>query len=199
MTRFLSSALSILAVLTGLVVGLTPPVAWAFVAASPSRPFSGWGQSVVSSKTKHNHLATPKATSSSPATDATILPSTTTAPEAITPDNWALLSERGRAALLNLMKHDATRQAQTHVYGNWPDAGTDDDGKQRLAEQVCGLFCFLLFWVVVFMVVVDIGRLLCMLRHTLVTSKANLRNCWFVLVSCLWICFNSDCFACSIT
>ena len=141
MTRFVPSALSVVTVLTAVLgLVLTPPVAWAFVSASPSRPFSGWGQSVVFSKTKHNHLATPKATSSSPATDATILPSTT-APEAITPDNWALLSERGRAALLNLMKHDATRQAQTHVYGNWPDAGTDDDGKQRLAEQVCVLLC----------------------------------------------------------
>lgn len=47
-----------------------------------------------------------------------------------------MLSDRGRAALLRLMEHDARVGAQPHVYGNWPAPGTDDGGKRRLAEQV---------------------------------------------------------------
>ena len=49
--------------------------------------------------------------------------------------NLDLLSERGRAAITNLMEHD-TDGAQAHVYANWPDPGTDDEGKRLLAEQV---------------------------------------------------------------
>ena len=50
--------------------------------------------------------------------------------------NLALLSERGKKAVLNLIEHD-TDGAQTHVYGNWPEAGIQDEGKKKLAEQVC--------------------------------------------------------------
>ena len=53
----------------------------------------------------------------------------------VTEENLQVLSERGRTSLLNLIEHD-TDGAQTHVYGNWPAAGVDDEGKKRLAEQV---------------------------------------------------------------
>jgi hypothetical protein len=55
---------------------------------------------------------------------------------AISEGNWNLLSERGRKALDRLVQHDAVDGAQQHVYGNWPEPGTDDDGKVRLADQV---------------------------------------------------------------
>jgi hypothetical protein len=51
-------------------------------------------------------------------------------------DNLALLSERGRDALLRLIQYDADFGAQRHVYANWPDCGVDDEGKKRLADQV---------------------------------------------------------------
>lgn len=50
--------------------------------------------------------------------------------------NLDLLSERGRAAVTNLIEHDDDG-AQKHVYADWPEPGTDDEGKRRLAEQVC--------------------------------------------------------------
>jgi hypothetical protein len=49
--------------------------------------------------------------------------------------NLDLLSARGRKALQNLIEHDAD-SAQRHVYGNWPEPGTQDEEKKRLAEQV---------------------------------------------------------------
>lgn len=60
----------------------------------------------------------------------------------ISEDNWALLSQRGQAALSNLIKSDEDVSAQTHVYGNWPEKGTDDEGKAKIAEQV-SVFCFM--------------------------------------------------------
>jgi len=56
--------------------------------------------------------------------------------EHISQDNWDLLSERGQTSLANLIKSDADVGAQTHVYANWPEIGTDDEGKQQLADQV---------------------------------------------------------------
>lgn len=53
----------------------------------------------------------------------------------VTDENLQVLSERGRKALENLLAHD-TDGSQAHVYGGWPDAGVEDDGKQKLAEQV---------------------------------------------------------------
>lgn len=52
--------------------------------------------------------------------------------------NLAVLSERGRKAVENLVAHDV-EGSQSHVYGGWPDAGVDDAGKQRLAEQLADL------------------------------------------------------------
>jgi UDP-sugar pyrophosphorylase len=57
----------------------------------------------------------------------------------VSAENLALLSERGRAAVLNLVRHDASEGAQRHVYGDWPPPGTDDEGKVRLAEQLADL------------------------------------------------------------
>lgn len=57
-------------------------------------------------------------------------------PSIVDEQNWDLLSERGQAALARLIKADEAFEAQKHVYGNWPPAGTEDDGKKRLAEQV---------------------------------------------------------------
>ena len=58
---------------------------------------------------------------------------------AISTENLALLSERGRSALENLIKFDQADKSQRHVYADWPEPGTDDEGKQRLSEQVSGL------------------------------------------------------------
>jgi hypothetical protein len=62
-------------------------------------------------------------------------------PTAVTLENLALLSERGKHALNKLMENDVAGH-QAHVYSNWPDAGSQDDDKRRLAEQVgpSGLF-----------------------------------------------------------
>lgn len=62
-------------------------------------------------------------------------------PKQISDQNWSLLSQRGKKALLNLIQVDtnAGTSAQEHVYANWPDVGSDDDGKFQLAEQLADL------------------------------------------------------------
>ena len=57
---------------------------------------------------------------------------------AVSTENLALLSPRGRAAVECFMELDAFDGGyhQAHVYQNWPAAGEEDDGKQKLAEQV---------------------------------------------------------------
>ena len=59
--------------------------------------------------------------------------------EVISEGNWDLLSDRGKAALSRLIAYDVSsgNNGQKHVYGEWPDAGTDDEEKRMLAEQVC--------------------------------------------------------------
>ncbi len=54
----------------------------------------------------------------------------------ISSDNWSLLSARGKQALTNLITGDEDVGAQEHVYKDWPEAGTDDEGKIKLTEQV---------------------------------------------------------------
>lgn len=49
--------------------------------------------------------------------------------------NLELLSDKGRKAVLNLIEHDVDG-AQKHVYENWPEPGQEDEGKQKLADQV---------------------------------------------------------------
>ena len=85
--------------------------------------------------------AAAKATSTSLA--STVVPpssspaeSSTSSSNPVDEDNLALLSERGRDALLRLIEFDADLGAQRHVYADWPECGTDDEGKKRLADQV---------------------------------------------------------------
>ena len=56
---------------------------------------------------------------------------------AVTTENLNLLSERGRDAILSLIQNDP-HGAQVHVYGGWPQAGVEDEGKKQLADQVSG-------------------------------------------------------------
>lgn len=67
--------------------------------------------------------------------DSKLHMASTVSSSTVSTENLALLSQRGCQALERLIEHD-TDGAQEHVYANWPQAGTDDDGKQRLAEQV---------------------------------------------------------------
>lgn len=62
-------------------------------------------------------------------------------PKQISVQNWSLLSNRGKKALHNLiqMDIDGGGGAQEHVYGNWPEVGSDDDGKIQLADQLADL------------------------------------------------------------
>ena len=61
--------------------------------------------------------------------------STTTSQPAVSESNLQVLSERGRTALQKLVESDPDGH-QAHVYGDWPEAGVEDQGKKRLAEQV---------------------------------------------------------------
>ncbi|CAJ1930583.1 unnamed protein product [Cylindrotheca closterium] len=56
----------------------------------------------------------------------------------ISTENLDLLPERGRAAVLSLIESDVD-SSQSHVYGDWPEAGTQDEGKKRLSEQLADL------------------------------------------------------------
>ncbi len=58
------------------------------------------------------------------------------AQKVISTSNWDLLSTRGKSALQRLIEHDLDHQHQTHVYGNWPEVGIEDEEKRMLAEQV---------------------------------------------------------------
>ena len=53
----------------------------------------------------------------------------------ISTENLELLSERGRAAVMRLIENDIDA-SQRHVYGGWPEPGTQDEDKKRLSEQV---------------------------------------------------------------
>lgn len=59
----------------------------------------------------------------------------------VSTENLDLLSERGRKAVLSLIENDLDA-SQKHVYGDWPEAGTQDDNKKRLSEQVWKLSSF---------------------------------------------------------
>ena len=56
-------------------------------------------------------------------------------PSEVSAANLDLLTARGKQAVLNLIEHDVD-SAQRHVYGTWPEPGTQDEEKKRLAEQV---------------------------------------------------------------
>jgi len=53
----------------------------------------------------------------------------------VSDDNLALLSARGKSALLSLIEGDKDR-TQTHVYAEWPPAGEEDEKKKQLCDQV---------------------------------------------------------------
>eukprot|EP00934_Nitzschia_sp_Nitz4_P001896 Nitzschia sp. Nitz4//scaffold144_size56818//34913//37218//NITZ4_006541-RA/size56818-processed-gene-0.69-mRNA-1//1//CDS//3329536528//1896//frame0 len=74
------------------------------------------------------HLA-PPSVSSAPLSATT---------DAVSPENWSILSERGRQALQNLIDSDV-QGAQAHVYEQWPPKGTQDQDKIKLAEQLADL------------------------------------------------------------
>lgn len=57
----------------------------------------------------------------------------------ISEDNWNLLSIRGKQALKSLIDGDDNVDAQGHVYKDWPEAGTDDENKIKLTEQLADL------------------------------------------------------------
>mmetsp|Transcript_21102 Transcript_21102/g.32201 ORF Transcript_21102/g.32201 Transcript_21102/m.32201 type:complete len:688 (+) Transcript_21102:85-2148(+) len=56
---------------------------------------------------------------------------------AISGDNLALLSDRGRAVLEKLVAFDDA--SQRHVYEGWPEVGIEDEEKIRLGEQLADL------------------------------------------------------------
>ena len=57
------------------------------------------------------------------------------ASDTVTEANLSVLSDRGRLAVQNLVDFDE-EGSQTHVYGGWPEAGVEDEGKKQLADQV---------------------------------------------------------------
>eukprot|EP00545_Synedropsis_sp_CCMP1620_P009265 CAMPEP_0119009560 /NCGR_PEP_ID=MMETSP1176-20130426/4452_1 /TAXON_ID=265551 /ORGANISM="Synedropsis recta cf, Strain CCMP1620" /LENGTH=686 /DNA_ID=CAMNT_0006962097 /DNA_START=118 /DNA_END=2178 /DNA_ORIENTATION=+ len=58
--------------------------------------------------------------------------------EAVTTANLDLLSERGQESLKTLIENDKDG-SQSHVYADWPERGTDDEGKRQLGEQLADL------------------------------------------------------------
>mmetsp|Transcript_22501 Transcript_22501/g.31562 ORF Transcript_22501/g.31562 Transcript_22501/m.31562 type:complete len:709 (-) Transcript_22501:250-2376(-) len=63
--------------------------------------------------------------------------STAAASSAVSTANLDLLSERGRKSIESLRANDDGSQA--HVYSDWPEAGVEDEGKVKLAEQLADL------------------------------------------------------------
>jgi len=61
--------------------------------------------------------------------------------EVISADNWNLLSDRGKEALSTLIEYDSSsgHNGQKHVYGDWPEAGVEDEEKKLLADQIADL------------------------------------------------------------
>mmetsp|Transcript_17032 Transcript_17032/g.40134 ORF Transcript_17032/g.40134 Transcript_17032/m.40134 type:complete len:712 (+) Transcript_17032:92-2227(+) len=84
----------------------------------------------------HNNAAPSTASSLKASVDAE---TTSTAASPLSPENLSLLSVRGRKAVEDLIAFDGANGAQAHVYGDWPAAGTEDEGKQMLSEQLADL------------------------------------------------------------
>lgn len=99
-----------------------------------ARPFPFWGRHTSTSFA----AAAPTTERNAKDTCLSATPETVidSRPAVIDEDNWNLLSKRGQAALARLIEADQGIRAQTHVYADWPAAGTEDEGKKRLAEQV---------------------------------------------------------------
>jgi UDP-sugar pyrophosphorylase len=93
-----------------------------------SRSWSSTGLTFVSGGAVGNTFGTAKL-------KASVESDATCTNTAISLENLELLSERGKNAILSLIQHDVDG-AQEHVYGDWPEAGVEDEGKKLLAEQV---------------------------------------------------------------
>eukprot|EP00566_Odontella_aurita_P007124 CAMPEP_0113539968 /NCGR_PEP_ID=MMETSP0015_2-20120614/8219_1 /TAXON_ID=2838 /ORGANISM="Odontella" /LENGTH=741 /DNA_ID=CAMNT_0000439719 /DNA_START=323 /DNA_END=2548 /DNA_ORIENTATION=- /assembly_acc=CAM_ASM_000160 len=94
----------------------------------------GGGGSSSSSSSALSSTAEDTAASSSSS-----IPPSSVSSAGISDGNWSLLSTRARSALLSLIESDEGRGAQRHVYGDWPEPGTEDEGKVRLGEQLADL------------------------------------------------------------
>jgi hypothetical protein len=73
----------------------------------------------------------------SSASSSSKLSASVESPVIVSSENLAMLSDRGRKAVADLIENDVNG-AQKHVYSDWPAVGTQDDEKRRLAEQVRG-------------------------------------------------------------
>ena len=115
-------------------------------AAAFARPFPFGGRRGSSSSTAAASPVPDSPQNSQTCLQATPSSAIESKPAVIDAANWELLSERGQAAVARLIAADEGFGAQAHVYSDWPAAGTDDEGKKRLAEQVsgalvCGVEC----------------------------------------------------------
>ena len=111
-------------------------------AAAFARPSGFWGRSSSGTVAGVATAAENPTTSNNQRLQNTCLhatPAVDSKPAVIDAANWELLSPRGQAALARLVQADEGIGAQSHVYSDWPAAGTEDEGKKRLAEQVCYL------------------------------------------------------------
>jgi hypothetical protein len=121
-------------------------VLWMLLNASSSSSFAtsrstyrtGSLQSRTNVITRNNRIPFVLARGGSSSSETQLSASSVEIPTAITSENLAVLSERGRQALIRLMENDQEGY-QAHVYSNWPEAGSQDDNKRRLAEQVISL------------------------------------------------------------
>ena len=110
--------------------------------AAFARPFPFWGRSLSSATSEAAATASTVVVGREQDRTTTCLQATTptaavdSKPAVVDAGNWELLSARGQAALAHLIQADEGFDAQTHVYGDWPPVGTEDEGKKRLAEQV---------------------------------------------------------------
>jgi UTP--glucose-1-phosphate uridylyltransferase len=128
---------------TTMLVFLSYPDHHSVVAFATQQPGGGtWGvgragRTHSSSSTTFRRSATSSSSSTTASSSLTL----------ISDSNLNLLSERGRMVVLML----AADEHQAHVVGNWPAAGTEDEPKRQLAEQVrdvsqSGAYCFLLLF-----------------------------------------------------
>jgi hypothetical protein len=117
-----------ISIMTTMLVFLAYPDHHSVVAFATQQPGGGtWG--VGRGRTHSSSTFRRTSTSSSSIGSSTTAASSLTL---ISDSNLNLLSERGRRVVLML----AADEHQAHVVGNWPAAGTEDEEKRQLAEQV---------------------------------------------------------------
>jgi hypothetical protein len=102
--------------------------------------------SASSFATLPNYKSTPVKSSSTPnlpfvyrggSSSASRISATVDSPSksSVSQENLELLSERGQLTISKLIENDVDGY-QSHVYGDWPQPGVQDDDKRRLADQV---------------------------------------------------------------